>query len=265
MATAKLKLAGAALVLGLVTVPLLLQQRTISALKRGNEALAAQLIEQQTAAPRITNETRSLSSADHLELMRLRAEVTSLRRETREGNVAAPSVKAAARPDDATGDEKPEFVRWAETILDGPALMKGAESGLVRLKALRGEALNEGEQTLMLNMVRRAAKTEKVPAEFAEFQSAFVASLLEWGNDPRTKQVTEIVHEAALKASQAQIDFHAPGQNADSWSAEQKELNRGATAAVQALLTQSERAVFDRAFLGVMGIDFGVGFAARGE
>jgi RNA polymerase sigma factor (sigma-70 family) len=261
MATAKMKMAGAALILGVVTVPLVLQQRTISELQRANEVLGGQLVQTQTATPPPPTEAKTMSSAEQLELMRLRAEVTALRREVREreSNRAAAAPASPNPPDDG----KPEFVRWAETILDGPALMKGAESGIVRRKALRGEPLNDGEKTLLFNMVRRAGEIEKVPEEFAEFQSAFVASLLEWGNDARTKQVKEIIRAAALKANEAHMDFHAPGQNADSWSAEQKELNRSATAAVQALLSESERAVFDPALLGVMGIDFGVGISGH--
>ena len=63
-----------------------------------------------------------------------------------------------------------------------------------------------------------------------------------------------------MTANEQQMNFNAPTLNADSWPPEQKQLNRPATAEIQALLTQEERATFDRAFLGIMGIDFGVSF-----
>ena len=63
-----------------------------------------------------------------------------------------------------------------------------------------------------------------------------------------------------MTANERQMNFNAPTLNADSWPPEQKQLNRTATAEIQALLTQEERATFDRAFLGIMGIDFGVSF-----
>jgi hypothetical protein len=157
-------------------------------------------------------------------------------------------------------ESKPEFVKWAETILSGPPEIQGVEGGNIRRKSLSREELSEGEQTLLMNMVRQAKHIENSPDTFTAFQSSFVASLLNWNDDPRLRRVKEIILDAATTANEQQMNFNAPAPNADSWPAEQNELNRTATAEIQSLLTQEERATFDRAFLGIMGIDFGVSF-----
>ena len=193
--------------------------------------------------------------------MRLRAEVTALRRENQQrAQGASLALTTSTAP---LSDSKPEFVKWAETILTGPPEIQGVEGGSIRRKSLSREELNEGEQTLLMNIVRHAANIEKSPDDFTAFQSSFVSSLLKWKDDPRSGRVKEIIQNAATIAQEEQMSFTAPALNADSWTPEQKQLNRTATAEIQALLTQEERATFDSAFLGIMGIDFGVSFKHR--
>ena len=188
--------------------------------------------------------------------MRLRAEVTELRRANQQRAQSAPLAQTA--PTATSNDSKPEFLKWAETILSGPPEIQGTEGGNIRRKALSREQLSEGEQTLLMNLVRRAGDIEKSPEDFTAFQSSFVATLLNWQDDPRATRVKEIIQSAAIAAHDQQMNFNAPALNADSWPPEQKQLNRRATGAIQSLLTQEERATFDRAFLGIMGIDFGI-------
>lgn len=263
MSTAKTKIALATL--SLLVIPVVVQHATISALKEDNQKLTGQL---RAAEAALKTET-TLSNApapsppEHLELMRLRAEVTALRRQIEKPVASAPPAKSLAVA--PANDSKPEFVRWAEEILVGPPQIQGLEGGNIRRKALNREELSEGEQVLLMNMVRHAESVEKSPNDFSEFQSSFVASLLSWKDDPRTRRVKEIIQAAAVTANERQMNFNAPTLKADSWPPEQKELNRTATAEVQALLTQEERATFDRAFLGIMGVDFGIAFHHSGN
>jgi RNA polymerase sigma factor (sigma-70 family) len=254
MATAKTKIAIASL--SLVAVPLVLQHQNISKLKSDNQALQEQLLSAQAASISPATITLPQNSADRLELMRLRAEVTALRRENQQRAQAAPLAQTA--PAAPSNDSIPDFVQWAETILTGPPEIQGTEGGNIRRKFLSREQLSEGEQTLLMNIVRRAADIEKSPEDFTAFQSSFVSTLLNWKDDPRGGRVREIIQTAASTAHEQQMNFNAPALNADSWPSEQKQLNRTATAAIQSLLTQDEREIFDRAFLGIMGIDFGI-------
>jgi len=109
-----------------------------------------------------------------------------------------------------------------------------------------------------MNMNNRAAEIEKAPEEFANFQSAYIASLLGWNNDPRSEAVKGVLTAAATAANNRGLDFHAPAQNAANWSDAQKALNNRATGAVQNMLKPEERAVFDKALIGVLGVDTGL-------
>ena len=148
-------------------------------------------------------------------------------------------------------------MQWVETILNGPSQTKGAEVGNVRRKLLNGEQLNEAERALLVNMNGKAAEVEKVPEEFANFQGAFIASLLGWNNDPRSEQIKGVLSKAMAAAATRGYDYHTPSQNAEQWDEGQKALNTRATSAVQNILTPEERAVFDKALIGVLGVDTG--------
>jgi RNA polymerase sigma factor (sigma-70 family) len=262
MTTAKTKIAIATLGL-CVSVPLVLQHQTISKLKTDNETLHQQLVAARSvpAPPALFYTNAPLIFPEQLELLRLRDEITTLRRENQQRAQAAPPARTA--PVAASADSKPDFVQWAETILTGPPEIQGTEGGNIRRKFLSHEQLTEGEQTVMLNLVRRAADIEKSPDDFTAFQSSFVSTLLNWQDDPRSARVKEIIQNAATAAHDQQMNFNAPALNADSWPPEQKQLNRRATGAIQSLLTQEEREIFDRAFLGIMGIDFGISVGPR--
>ena len=149
-------------------------------------------------------------------------------------------------------------MQWVETIMNGPAIVKGTEVGNARRKALAGEQLTEAKASLLMNMNSRAAEIEKVPEEFANFQSAYIASLLGWNNDPRSDAIKGVITAASNAALQRGYDFNAPAVNAEKWDDGQKRLNTRATGAVQNLLKPEERAVFDKALIGVLGVDTGL-------
>ena len=263
MSSAKTKLAVATLALCLGAM-LVLQHQKISTLKTDNQSLTEELQGARAALASAATPPHPSpqSSADHLELMRLRAEVTTLRRENQQRAQSAPPPRTEPGVP-LLADSKPEFAKWAESILSGPPEIQGTEGGNIRRKFLSHEKLTEGEQTLLMNMVRRAGDIEKSPEGFTAFQSSFVATLLNWQDDPRQTRLKEIIQSAATAAHDRQMNFNAPALNADSWPAEQKQLNRRATGAIQSLLTEEERATFDRAFLGIMGIDFGISVGPR--
>jgi hypothetical protein len=196
-------------------------------------------------------------------LLRLRAEVSALRQEKAAWEKRNHGVAAVAPQPAPTQNATPtvQAMQWVETVLAGPASVKGAEVGNVRRKLLSGEPLTEAEQGLLVNMMNNTAEVEKSPEEFAAFQSNFIGSLLNWNNDPRMQQVEAVVNAASKAAVERGYNYHAPGQNADSWDENQKNLNARATGAVQKLLTPEERAVFDKALIGVLGADLGIGAA----
>ena len=50
-----------------------------------------------------------------------------------------------------------------------------------------------------------------------------------------------------------------PASDTENWVNQRHRLDRRATSAIQGMLTPEERSLFDRAFLGIMGIDLGTG------
>jgi hypothetical protein len=227
-----------------------------------NEAKAE--AERAAAAPKVDPNEQERINQERAELVKLRAEVSALRKEKadwQKNRSAAESAALATQQRQAATNQTAaaQGMQWVETIMNGPAQVKGTETGNLRRKQLTGEPLNEAEQALLANMLNRAGEVEKQPEEFANFQSNFIGSVLGWNNDPRAEAVKGVLTAAMNAANQRGFDFHAPGENAEKWDENQKNLNKRATGAVQNMLKPEERALFDKAFIGVLGVDLGMG------
>lgn len=245
------------------------QQRKVGALRAESAAAAQALTEAKAEAQRAAAEPKMDANEEErinqerAELAKLRAEVSALRKEKAEWQKNRAAAEAAAlansqQVQQAAQTPAAQGMQWVETIMNGPSLVKGTEAGNVRRKALNGEQLTEAEQALLMNLNARAAEIEKQPEEFANFQSSYIASLLGWSNDPRTEAVKGVLTAAMNAANTRGFDYHAPAQNAANWNDNQKALNNRATTAVQNLLKPEERAVFDKALPGVLGVDTGL-------
>jgi hypothetical protein len=246
------------------------QHRKVATLRAESAAAKSALNEAKAEAQRLAAAPKSDPKEDEritqerAELAKLRGEVSALRKEKAEwekNRAAAESAALSAaqqQPVQPAVTPAAQGMQWVETIMNGPALVKGTEVGNVRRKALAGEQLTEAEASLLMNMNSRAAEIEKVPDEFANFQSAYIASLLGWTNDPRSEAIKGVITAASNAALQRGFDFNAPAVNADKWDQAQKNLNTRATGAVQNLLKPEERAVFDKALIGVLGVDTGL-------
>lgn len=242
-----------------------MQQRKVGALRAENSKLSAELAQARQEAQRAgetpkgdPQEAERLNQ-ERTELARLRGEVSALRKEKAEWQksrgVAETAAIATAQP--AAANPTVDAMQWVETVLNGPAQMKGTEAGNARRKALNGEPMSEAERALLMNMNSKSAEVEKSPEEFANFQSAFIGSLLGWTNDPRGEQLKGVLSAAMNAAITRGYDYHAPAENADKWAEDQKALNTRATTAIQNILRPEERAVFDKALIGVLGVDTG--------
>jgi hypothetical protein len=258
---------GIAIIVALAVV-LVVQQRQVATLQAQKAKLIAEAADARQAAQRVaetpkadTQESERIAQ-ERSELAKLRAEVSALRKEKAEWEKNRGAAEAAAlaasqiKPAAATTPAAQEM-QWVETIMSGPSLMKGTEVGNIRRKMLNGEPLNEAERALLMNMNSKTAEIEKSPEEFATFQSAFIASLLGWNNDPRLESIKGVLTAAVSAANSRGFDFHAPAENSEKWDDNQKALNKRATSAVQNVLLPEERAVFDKAFIGVLGVDTG--------
>jgi hypothetical protein len=262
------KVIGIVIAVALVAV-IVIQQRKIGALQaqtakaNAELAVARQELQRADEKPKVDANESERVNQERAELARLRGEVSALRKEKAEWQksrgIAESAAIAATQPVVPPPAATPavEGMQWVETILNGPSQVKGTEVGNVRRKALNGEPMTEAERALLMNMNSKSAEVEKSPEEFANFQSAFIGSLLGWTNDVRSEQVKGMLNAAMNAANARGYDYHAPAENADKWADEQKALNTRATSAIQNLLKPEERAVFDKAFIGVLGVDTG--------
>jgi hypothetical protein len=101
---------------------------------------------------------------------------------------------------------------------------------------------------------------EKTPSDFADFQSAFIESAVGLSDPEKTRQIRDIILRTYERAVANGLDIPSkPATGAEDWVNQRYQLDRRSTSAVQKLLTPEERQAFDRAFIGVMGVDRGTG------
>lgn len=258
-----------------------LQQKTATELRDTNGRLQQELAEAR-AASESADATAKANAAEtgriqqeHAELLKLRGEVVTLRKEKEDWEkrraedrktALVAAVRAAAQTKDLQTLEQDRLRGVAQAILDvlnSPREAQAATTGNIRRKALTGEPLTDAERGILNELAKKTAEIEKSPQEFASFQSAYIASVLGWNNDPRMAQVQGLLNRAASAANERGFDYHAPGENAGNWNEQQQMLNQRATGAVQGMLSPEERALFDKAFIGVLGVDFGGGAQAK--
>lgn len=256
---------GALLTAVLLAAVFTYQQKALRQLRAENAALRAS-VEAAQQAPAQTNivvADTNRAAAEHEELLRLRGQVAQLRREKDElARKGAAPQPLPTNPAPATpipqADPK---TAWVQEILSAPLAQQGATLGSIRAKLLRGEALTPEEIALRDTMAQRQLNSlERSPNEFADFQTAYIQNLLGLSDAERSKQIHGIIHRTYEHAVANGLDVPSkPAQGADAWVDQRHNLDRRATSAVQGLLTPEERQVFDRAFIGVMGIDIGTG------
>ena len=252
-----------ALLLGCIGA-VVFQQRIIRQLREreaGQEALRVQPAPVSTPEPaRDTNELLRLQAQER-ELMRLRGEVTVLRREREALSNQLASVKLKSAP--AAQATQSVDTAWVEQVLNGPLTQQGLSAGTLRGKFIRGEggatrselALQEALQQRQLNQT-----LERAPGQFADFQTAFIQGVVNISDPGKLQQIHELIQRTYEQAVANGLDIPSkPATETDAWVQRRFQLDRRATAAVEGLLTPEERTVFGRAFIGVMGVDLGAG------
>ena len=87
-------------------------------------------------------------------------------------------------------------------------------------------------------------------------QTSLVQSILNLQDEAKLNAIRSVIENSATKAAQQGFLYSAdPRNESDDWKRQRHELDRETTQAVQALLTESERSLFDRRFLGALVMD----------
>ena len=246
------------------------ETREISALRRRirssaeeQAALTAQLEQLTRERDESLRKTQTLrDEADQLtrnsgELVRLRAELTTLRRQRDEALRRGPIENAGGNKEATVVDPA-----WVERMLGGPLKQQGAVAGALRNKLItrNGGEINVSELAFRDGLLQRQLnqKLESSPPQFADFQTAFIQATLGMADDARVEQIHEIIRSTYEQAVANGLDIPSkPTIDPEEWVLRRYQLDRAATAQVKQLLSNEESHLFDRAFLGVMGIDLG--------
>jgi len=261
MSSSKLTIAiiGAGLTALIVTQHLALRRSRAENTDLLRDLAAARETVPQAAPAPDTGELERLR-AEHEELLRLRGQVAQLRRERDElarkvaalaANANKPAVVQNAPVDDA----------WVQQMLGAPAAQQGAAVGSARSKMLKGEPMSASEKALLASLSQRNLNSlEGNPNEFADFQTAFIQNLVGLSDPQKGQQIHDLIRNTYEHAVANRLDIPSkPATETDDWVNRRHQLDRRATSAIQGILTPDERNVFDRAFIGVMGVDLGTG------
>jgi F420-0:gamma-glutamyl ligase len=109
-------------------------------------------------------------------------------------------------------------------------------------------------------MVKRSLNNtlERSPADFADFQSAYIEATVDLKDPAKTQQIRELIQSTYERAVADGLDIPSkPATEASEWVQRRHQLDRSATDAVKSLLTPDQQKLFDTALLGVMGVDLG--------
>jgi hypothetical protein len=186
-------------------------------------------------------------------LMMLNKELVSLRNARQAATNGSPELRAAGTDPEA---ETPVTEQQISAFLASKPSEQGQLLGQLRRKRMTGET---NEATLARAVRDKLENLEATPKAFAEFQSSFVKEAIGL-DDQKVSQLQQIIEKTYEHAVANGLDSsHRPQDQAEQWALRRDALDRRATHMVQELLSPEERERFDRAFLGIMGIDLGLG------
>jgi hypothetical protein len=220
------------------------------------ESAAERQLNAQTIAS--SSPSQQMPEAEFRELLRLRGEVANLRRQQEAAAKDLPTTKVARVPAENAGVD----TGWVQQVLNSPPREQGAAAGALRGKLLSGDATKTSPSELALReeLLKRQLNQslERSPAEFADFQAAFIQSTVGISDPAKTQQIHDLIQKTYENAVANGLDIPSkPAEGAEEWVQRRFQLDRAATKQLQALMTPEERRLFDRAFLGLMGVDLG--------
>ena len=191
------------------------------------------------------------------EVHKLRSEVSELRKvnQSLQKQVAQGAESGTAKRSSQTNSSGTE-ISFPESFPNHSALAQFTAN--LRLKARSG-LLTQEERDWLQNMKPELEKLESSPEAFAEFQTAYIQSVAGVNDPAKLDQIRQTIHRVYEAANARGLNLQArPGEDS-AWVEQRHQLDRRGTGAVQKILDENERASFDNAFQGIMGVDLGTG------
>lgn len=260
MSNAKAILLGTAAILGL-SVPMVWQHSINRRLHAENAQLQSEIaqlqsarLEDQESLNKLREEAAALASVQ-AELARLRGQSTLAAATTSSTLPPAPAASPAPEPPIA----EPEIA----TFLGRSAVEQGRLLGDFR-RGLLPSAINPEDygkvHALAMKVRPKLEELESRPQDYADFQTEFIKEVVGLTDEQKIGEIRQILGDTFEQLRASGLNAAArPAQNVEEWATRRDALDRPATRAVEALLTPEERQKFSRAFLGVVGIDTGLG------
>jgi chromosome segregation ATPase len=192
-------------------------------------------------------------------LSALNKELLRLRNARQPITNGSPELRARSTDPKAEPQSPPITEQQISTFLASKPSEQGQLLGQLRRKTMSGEA-NSRTNHLARAVRDKLEDLEATPKAFAEFQSSFVKEAIGLDDDQKVSQLAQIIEKTYEHAVANGLDSsHRPQDEAEQWALRRDALDRRATQMVQDLLSPEERQRFDTAFLGIMGIDLGLG------
>jgi len=192
------------------------------------------------------------------EVHKLRNEITTLRKEqiTLQNQLKLAAQKEARKeptPAPAPSPENPLPTQFANL-----EQMTQTVASL-RAKAFGGGGLTEQEKQYLQQLKPQIEQLEKSPADFASFQVGLIQSATGINDQAKLDQIKGIIQKVYENANTRGLDVTSRPENDPAWVQQRFQFDRRGTSAVQNILSETERAAFDKRFLGIMGVDLGTG------
>lgn len=190
------------------------------------------------------------------EVHKLRGEVTQLRKalETAEKAKAQPGRGRGQVAQPAIPETAPTAAPVAPSIENLPELVQ--QVGPLRNKAFSG-TLTKEEREYLDALKPELEKLEHSPKQFAEFQAGMIQAATGINDPAKLEQIRGAIEKVYDRAVSQGLDLPSGKPDDPAWTQQREQLDRRGTQAVQGMMSESERAAFDRVFIGVMGVDFG--------
>jgi hypothetical protein len=227
-------------------------QAQIAAQQSASAEKLVALEQQLQAAELARDQYKSFASEVH----KLRSEISELRKENHALQQSASRTPAAETKKETQTEHTAELSGIPDSFPTHGALAQFA--GNLRLKAKSG-LLTREEQDWLQSIKPDLENLEAAPQAFAEFQSAMIQSVVGITDPAKTEQIRQTIQRVYEAANTRGLNLQARPAEDAAWVEQRHQLDRRGTGAVQNILDQSERALFDNAFLGIMGVDLGTG------
>jgi hypothetical protein len=224
--------------------------RSHHAAEMSQSAAANSALQQQLQTAELE---RDHSKRDAAEIHKLRAEISTLRKEleTLRKTAATTSTKSPA-----TDNSKPAANELTIPTSFANLSDLGQFAATIRTLGARTPEQIAWAQQMKLEL----EKLEKNPQEYAAFQAAMIEQVAGITDPQKTEQIRDLIQKTTQAAVNRGLNLQSrPEENDSAWVQNRHQLDRRGTTAVQSLMTDEERAAFDRSFLGVIGIDLGTG------